>query len=433
MSLRGGLRSPSRLRLALGSCAVAVALTLARPARATLAADVETVVAAWSKLGQAFSLRPRLVGRGERLPVPLPLWSSAPTARGCTNVVFLTTPNVGFSVQLAVSSDREPETSRVGWAQVTRCGRSRLELRRLWLEMRSPRGVVETIVARSEAPLPTPGMLLAHRDPGPESALGQAGPAPVAPPVEARALAWEQRAKSEGAESVVRSLVRASARHRATVLLSLEPGCHRLSALALQTTSPDPPPDLDLVLRTASDDYLRGDQSENSDAELEACFGAPSRAEVVIPGLQAGDPAVLEHARFPMPAGLSEHWGPEVQGRVAAAFFRRRQAGPATLPLVESLGIGGRTLLPLELETHTCYVAVAAAIQGRPKTLLLDASLADRGGANDGTSEETSVAIAFCTGDDSRAQLRVESSGVGVTWLAALWRTGRAEPREDSL
>jgi len=432
VSLWGGLRSPSRLRALGGWVAAVFALLYAAPARATLAADVDVVLEAWSKQGTAFSLRPRLVGRGERLPVPLPFWGSAPTEAGCTNVAFLSSPNVGFSVQLALSSDKEPETSRVGWVKITRCGRSRIELRRLWLEMRSPRGVVETIIARSDAPLPTPAILLAHRDPGPESALGQAGPAPVAPPVEARAVAWEQRAKGEGAEAIVRSLVRASNRSRASVVLTLEPGCHRLSALALQTTELDPPPDLDLVLRTATDDFMRGDQSENSDAEIEACFGARSRVEVVIPGLAPGDPAVLEQARFPMPSGLPGSWGPEVQGRFAAAFFRRRQAGPSSLPLVETLGIGGRTLLPLSLETHTCYVAVTAAIQGRPKTLLLDASIADRGGASDGTGDESSVAIAFCMGDDSRAQLRVEASGSGVTWLTALWRSGRAQLQEDS-
>lgn len=432
MSRRGGLRSPSRLRITFGSVAAALALLYTEAARATLSADVDVVIEAWSKLGRAFSLRPRLVGRGERLPVPLPFWGSAPTQEGCTNVAFLTSPNVGFSVQLALSSEKEPEMSRVGWVQITRCGRSRIELRRLWLEMRSPRGVVETIIARSDAPLPTPGRLLSHRDPGPESALGQAGPAPVAPPVEARALAWEQRAKGDGAEAIVRSLVRATNGNRASVLLSLEPGCHRLSALALQTTERDPPPDLDLVLRTASDDFMRGDQSENSDAEIEACFGGRSRVEVVIAGLAPGDPAVLEQARFAMPSGLPAYWGPDVQGRFASAFFRRRQAGPSSSPLIETLGIGGRTLVPLSLETHTCYAGVTAAIQGRPKTLLLDASIADRGGASDGTGDETSVAIAFCTGDDSRAQLRVEASGSGVTWLTALWRSGRAQLQEDS-
>ena len=420
------------LRGALGAALAAIAvLLLSPPARATLAQDVETLSKAWARDGQVRALRPRLVGRGERLPIPLPSWSSVPGPRGCTNLVILTSPSVSFSLQLGGANEREPEPSRVGWAQIVRGGRSRMELRRIWLEMRSPRGVVEVLVARSDKPLPTPGALLAHRDPGPESALGQAGPAPMSTPVEARALAWEAQAKSDGALRIERTLVRASARRRPVLEVDLRAGCHRYSVLALQTESREAAPDLDLVLRVMPEDIVLGDQSENSDAELELCVGATSRLEVLVPGLNPGDTSVLEHGEFPLPAGLPQQFGPEVGARFAAAFFRRRQPGPASLPLVQALGIGGRTILPYELERRTCYVAGVAVVQGKPKSLMLDATIADREGATDGTGDDPSLALAFCTGDEPWVELRVEVTGSNVTWLAAVWRTGPAEAGED--
>lgn len=431
---RGGEALPpssrARRRQLAGFLYLALAL-FPRGASATLAGDMRSIAGAWSRSGRVELLKARLMSRAERLPLPLPAWSTQPSASRCTNLAILTSTSISFAVHLTGVS-AEPESSQVGWVLVTRCGPERRELQQSWVEMRSPRGVVEVIVADSLGPLPSPGALLAHRDPGPASALGDAGDVPTSPPIEQRATAWHRRARSEGAARVGRVMVRADARrHLTSTTLELSEGCHRFSALALQTTEQSAPPDLDLVVRgRAGADVMRGEQSENSDAELDVCVGASTPVEVLVPGLGPGEPSLLQHAEFPLPTGLPARWGPGARARFAGAFFRRHQAGPSRDPVIEALGLGGRTPLPLELEARTCYVAGVAVVQGKLKSLLLDAVVPDGEGATDGTTDESSLALAFCTGDQLRAQLRVEANGASIVWLAAVWRAGSA-PREE--
>jgi hypothetical protein len=134
---------------------------------------------------------------------------------------------------------------------------------------------------------------------------------------------------------------------------------------------------------------------------------------------------VLQHASFPLPRGLPERWGPALRGRFADAFFRRRFPGHSEHPIYESLGIAGRTLLPLDLEPRTCYAAGVAAIQGNLKGLLVEVAPLDGEGAADSTSDDTGLVLGFCTGDDGFAQLRVEATGSAVAWLSAIWRIQR--------
>jgi hypothetical protein len=49
----------------------------------------------------------------------------------------------------------------------------------------------------------------------------------------------------------------------------------------------------------------------------------------------------------------------------------------------------------------------------------------DRDGASDSTSESEAVVVAFCTGDEAFAKLRVEAVGLSVAWVAAVWRVER--------
>lgn len=416
-----------RTRRLLGALAVVAAPMLAAgAARASLAEDVSRLRDVWQAGGRVEQLRPRLASRGETLPLPLPLWASEPDSEGCVSVAVLASPRVSFVLQVGNGPGVDVRTSEVGWVQLHRCGARRLDLRRALVEMRSPRGVLEVLVGEAQAPLAELSSVLAHRDPGPKSPGGEAGPAPIPPPLEVRALAWEAQAKRDGASQIERQLLEPAGVQVPTARLSLGEGCHRLSALGLQATPSDAPRDLDLFLRgEALYELRREDQSENSDAEISLCLAGPVPVRVGVLGLGSADPALLAHARFPMPEGLPSHWGPLVRSRLAEAFFRRHSAGMPREPIHEALGVAGRTSLPLELERRTCYTAGLSVFSGTPKALLIEATPPDRDAAIDSTSDSEAVVVAFCTGEEAFVRLRVEAVGVSVAWLAAVWRVER--------
>jgi hypothetical protein len=409
---------------ALGYALLAVWLPAA--ARATLAQDVERLASGWAGQARVERLRPRVLARGERVPLAMPLWTSEGPGPDCLSLAVLSSPLSNFVVHAPAADAGEPEASRVGWVHLTRCGRRRAELQRTSIEMRSPRAVLEVLVARSKASLPSPATMLAHRDPGPNDASAQAGDTPTLLPIERRAATWEAQARGEGAEKIERHLLGAGTERAPKTELELAAGCHRLSALALGTTGSKAVRDLDLFVRGAvGTDLARQDQSENSDAQVELCVGAPSAVEALVLGLTPTETALLQHAQFALPGGLPERWGPEVQARFAEAFFRRRFRGPGRSPIHEALGLSGRSVLPLELEAQTCYVGAVAVIQGTPRGLLLDVAVGDGDGSLDTTSSEPGIALGFCTADDVSARVRVEAVGPSLAWLVAIWRVSR--------
>jgi hypothetical protein len=235
-------------------------------------------------------------------------------------------------------------------------------------------------------------------------------------------------ARAQGAALVESQLLRSGNAPMPLISLRLGAGCHRISAMSLATSSAAGGRDLDLFVRgELGSELTRQDQSENSDAEIELCVASPRQVDVGVLGLPPADPAVLEHALFPLPEGLPEGWGDEIQARFAEAFFRRRFRGSSRGPIHESLGVAGRTLVPLELELQTCYVAAAAVLQGSPKALLLEATPEDGAGSVDSTSTEPALALGFCTSHVGSVRVRVEAAGPSLAWLLALWRIGRRD------
>jgi hypothetical protein len=402
-------------------------------ARATLTEDVSRLSAAWKREARVEQLPARLLSRGETIPLALPMWATDARGEACTSIAILASPRVSYVVQVASGANPDVRTSEVGAVQLHRCGARRADLRRILIEMRSPRGIVEVLAAEAQTPLASLSNVLAHRDPGPKSPNGQAGPAPIPPPLELRAVAWEAQAKRDGATQIESQVIKPQGSEIPTARLSLAEGCHRLSALGLSPAGADAPRDLDLFLRgEALFDLRREDQSENSDAEISVCVASPAPVRLGVLGLGSSDPAVLQQARFPMPLGLPTHWGPQVRSRFAEAFFRRHSTGTPRPPVYESLGVAGRTTLPLNLELRTCYVAGLSVLQGSTKALLLEVTPSDRDGAADSTSEAEAVIVAFCTGDDGFARLRAEAVGLSVAWVAAVWRVEREVPLEGA-
>src|SRR5690606_21187883 len=121
-----------------------------------------------------------------------------------------------------------PEVSVAGAAELTRCGSRRGSLKRVVVEMRSPRGVLEFLVVETRGkPEPTLRSVLPHRDPGPVTPLPSSGPRPSPCPLEARASAVEARVRRLGAAGIQHELMMAAEDGSGETLLRLDTGCYR--------------------------------------------------------------------------------------------------------------------------------------------------------------------------------------------------------------
>ncbi|HYQ25920.1 MAG TPA: hypothetical protein VER04_01835, partial [Polyangiaceae bacterium] len=141
------------LGLVLGSSAWSARAT------ADLGSDVRTLTAARSALSQVVRLKPRLLERGERLALPIPPELLNPKDGSCTTLSLLGVVGVHFVVRFSATdpgapSTAFPEASTAGASEITRCGTAKPALSGAYLEMRSPRGVIEILVSNSSSVLP---------------------------------------------------------------------------------------------------------------------------------------------------------------------------------------------------------------------------------------------------------------------------------------
>jgi len=147
------------LRISFSLVCVLLALLTARSAHAALGADVERLKLAWAQQGKLLELSPRLLERGGVRRLFLPRDATDPNTDDCTTIAVLGAPSTNFVLRFLPTDDEEasrdwPEPSVAGAAQLTRCGARKGLLGRIAVEMRSPRGVLEFIVARSTEPPP---------------------------------------------------------------------------------------------------------------------------------------------------------------------------------------------------------------------------------------------------------------------------------------
>lgn len=410
---------------ALASCALAAA-----NAQARLPDDVAQLHQSWSQKARVQRILPRLLSHGERIPIVLPPVPPDEEGDGCASLAVLGSVSTSFVVlrpalvQGTIVGDSVPSVA--GAVELVRCGRQRSELTNLWVEMRSPRGVVEFVAARGPVRLPTLRQELPHRDPGPAWPEGEAGPRPVSPPLKARVGEWEARARRDGAVATENRILRADESARVSLDLTLSEGCHRFSGLGLTDARREQSLDIDLVIyRDSPRSILREDQSENPDASSSLCVAQETSVIVDLLGAPPGDPIALLQARFPLPEGLPVRWGPAARERLAEALWDQSFAGMPRPPIYESMGVTGMTVLPLQIEPNTCYVVAAGVLRGLVKAfqvrLLTPGAQASATASND----RTGAALAFCSGVEQKAELQIESFGASLAWLAAVWR---AEP-----
>src|SRR5688500_2681296 len=73
-------------------------------ARADLNADAERLTLGWSAFGRVKRLAPRLLERGEVVPLLLPAEASDPTTRSCVTVALLAPASIHYLVDAQSSS-----------------------------------------------------------------------------------------------------------------------------------------------------------------------------------------------------------------------------------------------------------------------------------------------------------------------------------------
>jgi len=413
------------LGLVLGSAA------LPRVASADLGGDVRALSAARAPYARVVHSRPRLLERGDRLPLSIPAELLNPKDSSCTTVSLLGVVGVHFVLRFsepdpATPSTAFPEASAAGASEVTRCGTGKPLLSGAYLEMRSPRGVIETLVSNSSAPLPRLIEVLPERDPGSELALGDAGPRPAPPPLAARLTSLATRAQREAANGFTVQAYQAGAEGAGAESLMLARGCHQLSLFAEATAANGTVLDLDAELVDGeSGARLAVDRADDADAALSACLGAPTRVELRFIGAAPHASLSLALTRWDLPPGLPSSWGTEAQAGLArlARDAHLRLLSP---PIYSSLGVQGSTELPLELEPDACYSALLVPLRGEVARMSLSVRAHAPGELPHGSADTDGSAVSFCAQGARLATLEVDSQGAGLAWLLAVWQSGRS-------
>jgi hypothetical protein len=297
----------------------------------------------------------------------------------------------------------------------------------LVLEMRSPRGVLETLLSTAPAGAPKLIEILRARDPGVELGLGEPGELPAPPALNQRMQRLAARARREGALGFQRDDWQAGEDGSGTGPLQLTAGCHELTLLAETVpASAGVAVDLDLELVDAeSGARVAIDRGDDADATVSYCNGETAAFELRFVGAAPSAALTLAHARWDLPAGLPSSWGPEAR----AAFARLARSAhfqPRSQPIYQSLGVQGGTMLPLEVEPDACYTALLAPLRGEVQALSLSAYARMPGQLARGASDTEGGSVSFCARGATRATLEVDGEGTSLAWLLAVWETGRA-------
>lgn len=429
--------------LALG----AAFLSPARWAAADLSEDVERLERDWSKRGAKTERLPAAFAEhGQSRIVQLKTNPENDVGPGCITIAFLAAPTIDFSVAPLkegapleilplpeghpnVPLEHDSVLSNLGIAVLTRCNEERASLSRLALSMRSPRGAIDTIIARSATSLGDARDVLSDRVTGGIAPRGNPG-RPLEPgPIAERVVRADERARVDGAQSFSRISTMATEDGMGQTRLRLTEGCHRIAVMAaVPTTFPHPATDVDAEVRDEENRVLARDRAETPDARLDFCTGDSSRVTVVFGGAAGAVPMMVTDAVWPIPSGIPNHWGARVRGGFALAFRRRNTPAPAGLPGLEALGSSGTTMIPVRIEPGRCYYAAAAVLRGEPRSIRVSATIGGRFVRDDVVERPEGVGVAFCSGSDESVRIDVDARGNNIFWVFGLFPLGGGSP-----
>ena len=400
-------------------------------AAADLGIDVRALTAARAPHAHVVHLKPRLLESGQRLPLSIPAELLNPKDDSCTTVSLLGVMGIHFVVRFAeldpgAPSTAFPEASVAGASELTRCGSGKPFLASAYLEMRSPRGVIETLISNTKAVLPRLTEVLPNRDPGSELSLGDPGPRPGLPTLAGRLLRLATRARREGAQAFEQTQAETDREGSGAESLTLARGCHELTLLSAATPLGSLVVDLDAeLLDGESGARLAIDRAEDADAALRVCLGTPTRVELRFMGAAPATSLSLTHARWDLPTGLPSSWSADAQARLAR-LAQDARLKLLSAPIYSSLGVQGRSELPLEVEPGACYSALLVPLRGDVVRLSLSVRAHAAGQVPRGSADTEGSAVSFCAQGARLATLEIDGQGSGLAWLLAVWQSGRS-------
>jgi hypothetical protein len=303
-----------------------------------------------------------------------------------------------------------------------------LDLKRITIEVTSPRAAVQILVARSAAALGEVPEALPERAAGLVAPRGDPG-GPLEPgPIAERVARAERRARAEGAARVVKTVTRATPSGVGRVQLKLGEGCHRLDLMAeVPGVVPRRATDLDAeayVQETSR--LLARDRADVPDARLDFCLGEQTVVDVGFAGASGATPVTVSDALWPTPTTVSAHWGPRARAGFAGALIKRHAPPPTEAALLESVGVQGVTQVPLAVEPGRCYLASVALIRGDARAIRMSATLGDSAPHDEALERPEGAAIAFCAGTERSAVIDVDVRGNGPWWALSVWGMGGA-------
>ncbi|WP_437605940.1 hypothetical protein WMF20_33395 [Sorangium sp. So ce834] len=455
---------------ALAALTALAGLTAGAPARADLGDDAARVARMWSLSGARVArLPPTFVEHGRLRVVaidPPPAGVAgapgavsasgaasagraagasgavAPKAEECLAVAFLAPRIVDFTLEPESSSGelsaleglvhrlrgQDPEDERrihsvAGAAAIVRCGDARETLRRVALEVLSPRGAFEVVVAASSGPPERLESILPERVSGPVAPRGDPGRPAEPGPLDTRVARAARRARADGAPRVAPLDMRASTVGTGQFSVKLAEGCHRLDLMAeVPSATVRRATDLDAEAREAGTGRLLDrDRSDAPDARLDFCLGGSGVVEVPFLGAAGPVKVVLSDAQWPMPPHVPGYFGARARGNLAAVLKRRHAPAPRAQAIAEAVGAQGDTLVPVEVEPGRCYFAAAALARGEMRALRISVELGDRAARDDAGEGGEGAGVAFCSEIEESAALRVSARGGSPVWVLAVW------------
>lgn len=347
----------------------------------------------------------------------------------CTTIVLLGARGLGFHISQGEGHEVNAHSrisSEAGALSIERCGQA--AIRRLVVTSDSGRGAVETVVARSDKPLPALQTILPERTGGGAGALAEVGPVPAMPSPERRASVAEARSILDGASVAPRQTWHTGAEGVGRGEEMLRPGCHALRFFANDARAGQSyrrgKLDLDAELRDQSDGRLLArDHSDAPDAQLQLCVGETTQAGLLFAGSPANAPVIESHVWWPVPQALPPVWGTSAQAKMAAVLLAHHVHSLPERALALAQGGSGLTPVPLSIEPGGCYLAVVAVVQGDARGIGLRVHVGARDSSDNRGIEESSAVSGFCAGDQSVALATVEARGAPLLgWGLALFK-----------
>lgn len=441
-------RRRSLMSKTLSACALALTLAVGiQPAAADLSEDAQRLAGDWWRRGaRAQRLAPIFAEQGQSRIIDIAPDLASDATPGCTTVAILGAPTIDYAVaplrdgvllellplpdgHPAVSLDAHSVRSALGIAMLTRCNEARSELHRLVLSMRSPRGSIDTVVARSATSLGDARDVLSERVAGIVAPRGNPG-RPIEPgPLAERVVRAEESARFDGALSASRVSLNATAEGTGQTQRRLTEGCHRIAVMAaVPSTFPHAATDVDAEARDDDGRVLARDRSETPDARLDFCIGESARVTILYGGASGAVPVMVTDSVWPLPSFLPNHWGGRVRAGFALALRRRNAPSPTALPVVESLGSSGSTMIPVSIEPGRCYFAAVAILRGDPRSMRISTTVGDRYVRDDVIDRPEGSGLAFCSESEESARIEVDVRGNNAFWVFALFPLGEGTP-----